>query len=70
MAAPDFHGVWLQAPLPVLEARIAGRHGDASDADIAVLRRAAQSDPGAGGWRAVDATGAAAALAGIRAALG
>ncbi|MCW3475976.1 bifunctional aminoglycoside phosphotransferase/ATP-binding protein [Limobrevibacterium gyesilva] len=54
-AAP-FLGVWLQAPLAVLEARVAGRTGDASDADLAVLRQAAAADPGPGSWRAVDAT--------------
>ncbi len=53
-----FLGVWLHAPLAVLEQRIAARHGDASDADVAVLRRAAASDPGPGGWLPVDATGA------------
>ena len=50
-----FLGVWLQAPLAELEARVAGRVGDASDADVAVLRRAAKADPGAGDWLAVEA---------------
>jgi aminoglycoside phosphotransferase family enzyme/predicted kinase len=64
-----FLGVWLQAPLDVLERRVAGRVGDASDADVAVLRRAAAHDPGAGGWLAVDATDACGALGAVRAAL-
>jgi predicted kinase len=51
-----FVGIWLQAPLATLEARVAARHGDASDADVAVLRRLAAHDPGAGSWLAVDAT--------------
>jgi aminoglycoside phosphotransferase family enzyme/predicted kinase len=49
-------GVWLQAPLAVLEARVAARVGDASDADLAVLRSAAAGDPGPGEWTALDAT--------------
>jgi len=32
-----FHGAWLDAPVEVLEARVAGRTGDASDATVAVL---------------------------------
>lgn len=32
-----FRGAWLEAPLEVLEARVAGRRGDASDATVAVL---------------------------------
>ncbi len=67
-AAGDAHflGAWLQAPLAVLEARVAARCNDASDAGAAVLRRAAASDRGPGGWLAVDATEATAALAAVR----
>jgi len=68
-AAVPFIGVWLHAPLPVLEARVGARLGDASDADIAVLRRAAASDPGALDWLAVDACDRDLALAAIRRAL-
>jgi predicted kinase len=50
-----FLGVWLEAPLAVLEARVAGRAGDASDADLAVLRSAATADPGPGDWLPLDA---------------
>jgi aminoglycoside phosphotransferase family enzyme/predicted kinase len=32
-----FRGAWLDAPVEVLEARVAGRQGDASDATVAVL---------------------------------
>jgi uncharacterized protein len=53
-----FLGVWLHAPLDVLEQRIADRTGDASDATVAVLRKSAQNDPGPGGWLPVDATDA------------
>jgi aminoglycoside phosphotransferase family enzyme/predicted kinase len=60
--AVPFHGFWLQAPLPLLEARVASRRGDASDASIAVLRAAAGRDPGAGAWHAIDAADAGSAL--------
>ena len=58
-----FVGLWLHAPLPVLEARVAGRRGDASDATVAVLRaaHAAHPDPPAD-WLAIDATDGAIAL--------
>jgi aminoglycoside phosphotransferase family enzyme/predicted kinase len=62
-----FQGVWLQAPLPLLEGRVAGRRGDASDADVTVLRRAARGDTGPGDWLQVDATDAATALAAVQA---
>ncbi len=64
-AAP-FVGVWLTAPLAVLEARVGARIGDASDADIAVLRQAAAADPGGGAWAEIDATEAEPALAAVR----
>jgi predicted kinase len=51
-----FFGFWLTAPLPVLEARIAGRSGDASDATVAVLHAAAADHPGAGTWIQIDAS--------------
>lgn len=55
-AAVPLRGIWLEAPLPVLEARLAARRGDASDATAAVLRRAAERDPGPIDWERVDAT--------------
>jgi aminoglycoside phosphotransferase family enzyme/predicted kinase len=61
-----FQGFWLQAPLPVLEARVGARRGDASDATVEVLRRAAPSDPGPSDWTAIDATDPDAALDAIR----
>jgi uncharacterized protein len=64
-----FLGVWLQAPLSVLEERVAARTGDASDATVAVLRQSAQNDPGAGDWLPVDATDLTRALESIREAL-
>ena len=53
-AAP-FHGFWLTAPMAELEARVNGRVGDASDADVEVLRRAARGDPGPGAWHPIRA---------------
>jgi len=55
-AGVPFLGIWLSAPQPILEQRIAARAGDASDATVEVLRAAARTDPGAGAWHAVDAT--------------
>jgi aminoglycoside phosphotransferase family enzyme/predicted kinase len=68
-AVPDgvpFLGIWLQAPLSLLEARVGSREGDASDATVAVLRRAAAIDPGPGDWLAVDASDGVQALAAVR----
>ena len=55
-AGVPFHGLWLEAPLVLLEARLAARRGDASDADVAVLRAAAARDPGPITWRRLDAS--------------
>jgi uncharacterized protein len=65
-AGVPFVGVWLHAPLSVLEQRVGSRQKDASDATVAVLRRAAAADPGAGDWLAVDARDGDAALQTIR----
>ncbi len=40
-----FAGFWLEAPLPILETRVDARQGDASDADVPVVRRQ---------WRTLD----------------
>ncbi len=63
-----FQGFWLEAPMEILKSRILARRGDASDATIAVLERAAQSDPGAIDWLRLDAAGDA--LGAARQALG
>jgi uncharacterized protein len=52
-----FVGLWLEAPLPVLEQRISSRLGDASDATPAVLRAAARNNPQANHWTPVDVSG-------------
>jgi hypothetical protein len=46
----SFAGTWLEAPAEVLERRLAGRSGDASDADARVLRGQLRQDPGPIGW--------------------
>jgi aminoglycoside phosphotransferase family enzyme/predicted kinase len=63
-----FQGFWLEAPMEILKTRILARRGDASDATIAVLERAAQADPGPIDWRRLDAAGDT--LAAARQALG
>jgi aminoglycoside phosphotransferase family enzyme/predicted kinase len=66
-AGVRFDGLWLEAPIDVLRARIAGRRNDASDADEAVLLRAAAVDPGPIDWHRIDVTsgGEAAAAAAL-----
>ena len=54
-AAP-FVGIWLEAPTAVLEARIAGRSRDASDATVEVLHRSIGVDPEPIEWLRVDAS--------------
>jgi aminoglycoside phosphotransferase family enzyme/predicted kinase len=63
-----FQGFWLEAPMEILKSRILARRGDASDATIAVLERAAQADPGPIDWARLDAAGDV--LAAARKALG
>ncbi len=55
-AAVPFVGLWLDAPLDTLLARVAGRVGDASDADACVVRQQMRDDPGPLTWRRVDAS--------------
>jgi predicted kinase len=52
-----FTGFWLEAPIEVLRARVAGRVGDASDATVEVLERTARTNPGPLGWIRLDASG-------------
>lgn len=66
-----FVGLWLEAPLAVLEARLTSRRGDASDATVAVLHasvRRRRRPPRH--WHRIDATEVGAALAAARAVLG
>ena len=67
-AGVRFRGFWLEAPMEILKSRILARRGDASDATIAVLERAARADPGPIDWLRLDAAGDAQAA--VRKALG
>lgn len=51
-----FHAVWLEAPAAVLEARVAARRADASDATVGVVRaQQAGIDTSSVAWPRVDA---------------
>ena len=52
-----FVGLWLEAEPESLARRIERREGDASDADIEVMRRQAALDPGPVSWHRIDAGG-------------
>jgi hypothetical protein len=61
-------GVWLTATLDARLRRVRARHGDASDADAAiVMRQALADDTPPQGWLAVDAGGDAAATVALAA---
>lgn len=51
-----FIGLWLEAPLETLITRVEARHGDASDANAAVVTRQASYDIGENTWTAIDAS--------------
>jgi aminoglycoside phosphotransferase family enzyme/predicted kinase len=55
-ASASFHGLWLDAPGPVLTARATQRSGDASDADASVIQRQLAGGTGDVAWRRLDAT--------------
>jgi len=52
-----FAGLWLEAPVEILGRRVAARSGDASDADVAVVRAQREIDAGPLAWSRVDAGG-------------
>lgn len=52
-----FHGLFLEAPTAVLEARVAARTGDASDATVEVLHDQLARLTGGVSWRRIDASG-------------
>lgn len=53
--AVPFQGLWLEAPLETVLVRLAGREGDASDADADVARAQFRRAAGAPDWAAIDA---------------
>ena len=55
-AGVPIHGLWLDAPVTVLEDRLRKRVGDASDADVAVLHKQLAAPRGTMAWHALDAT--------------
>ncbi len=71
VASVPFIGLWLDADLPELEARIAARRGDASDATSEALHASARANPDVAarlgpGWIVLDAGKREAVLAGAR----
>ena len=63
-AGAPFAGYWLDAPVEVLARRIAGRHGDASDADEAVMRAQATRGNEDVRWKRLEASLGVEAMAG------
>lgn len=56
-AGVPFSGLWLEAPAPVLIARVETRGPDVSDADLKVIRRQLAYRLGSLRWHRVDASG-------------
>ena len=52
-----FAGLWLEAPLETASERVEGRHGDASDATVAIVARQAARPTGPIAWTRIDASG-------------
>jgi uncharacterized protein len=58
-----FAGLWLEAPLPLLEQRVERRRDDASDATVDVVRQQQDYDIGRMTWCRIDASGSAGEVA-------
>lgn len=63
-AGVPFTGLWLQAPVDALEARVEARRGDASDATAEVVRHQAARAIGDLDWVCLDASGTPAEVLG------
>ncbi len=61
-AGVAFDGIWLEAPAKTLEARIASRRGDVSDATVDVLQQQLGYALGEITWKRVDVSGGAEAV--------
>lgn len=57
-----FAGLWLEAPVEQLTARVEARRGDASDADARIVRQQAERDLGPLNWERIDSSGEPAAV--------
>jgi predicted kinase len=55
-AGVPFVGLWLEAPMPILESRIRARRDDASDATAAILRRQPELQTGRIDWLRLNAS--------------
>ena len=62
-AGVAFHGFWIDAPLETRIARVAGRQGDASDADVEFLRAHPVREQGPMRWTRIGGAGAPAEVA-------
>ena len=56
-ASVGFRGIWLNAPLAVMEARVQARSGDASDATVEVIRQQIRTLERPADWLSLDAAG-------------
>jgi aminoglycoside phosphotransferase family enzyme/predicted kinase len=63
-ARAPFVGIWLDAPEACLVDRVSKRRGDASDADVSVVRHQIGRSPGAINWARLDTSGGADAVTG------
>ena len=55
-AGVPFVGLWLEAPMPILESRIRARRDDASDATADILRRQPGLQTGRIDWLRLNAS--------------
>ena len=56
-AGARFVGLWLDTPEAIANARVEARDGDASDADVSVVKAQVAHGPGALGWHRLDGSG-------------